>query len=368
VDTADRIVVNTRSLTAALTGVQRYGAELSALFGERVTKVSPYRPMQGMAGHLWEQLQLPFLVKGRLLWSPANSGPIMLERQVVTIHDIAVIDHPEWFNARFAAWYRWVTPRLVRRVSRVIAVSEFTKRRLVEVTGVDESRVSVVPNGVDKRFNPKPPAEVAAVRNRLGIPSSNYVLSLATLEPRKNMVGQFEAWARCVWHLPDDVWLVISGPKGKDHVFSNLQLRNVPPRVHFTGYVQDEDLPALYSGAMALLYPSFYEGFGLPALEAMATGTAPIVSNSTAPHEVAGDAGIAVDPHNHDSIASAIVRIVQDGRWREELEHRAVRRSEIFSWDRTADSTWHLLEEAAQRKVNGSVSAASKADPRGSEI
>jgi glycosyltransferase involved in cell wall biosynthesis len=358
VDTADSIVINTRSLTAALTGVQRYGAELSALFGEKITKVSPSRPLQGITGHLWEQLQLPLLVKGRLLWSPANSGPIMLARQVVTVHDIAVIDHPEWFNARFAAWYRWMTPRLVRRAARVIAVSEFTKRRLVQVTGVDESRVSVVPNGVDKRFNPRPPEEVAAIRHRLDIPSSSYVLSLATLEPRKNLAGQLEAWSRCVSQLPDSVWLVISGGKGKDHVFGNLQLQKVPPRVHFTGYVRDEDLPALYSGAMAFLYPSFYEGFGLPVLEAMATGTVAIVSNSTAPQEVAGDAGVAVDPHDHDSIASAIVRVVQDGRWREELCHRSVRRSGAFSWDRTADSTWHVLEEAAQRNVSGSVSAA----------
>jgi glycosyltransferase involved in cell wall biosynthesis len=358
VGTADNIVVNTRSLTAALTGVQRYGAELSVLFGEKMAKVSPSRPLQGIAGHVWEQFQLPLLLKGRFLWSPANSGPVMLKRQVVTIHDIAVIDHPEWFNARFAAWYRWMTPRLVRRAFGVIAVSEFTKRRLVEVTGVDESRVSVVPNGVDERFNPRSPEEVAAIRHRLGIPSSRYVLSLATLEPRKNLAGQLEAWARCESHLPDSVWLVISGGKGKEHVFGDLQLHNVPPRVHFTGYVRDEDLPALYSGAMALLYPSFYEGFGLPVLEAMASGTVPIVSNLTAPQEVAGDAGIGVNPHDHDSIASAIARVVRDGSWREELRHRAIRRSEAFSWARTAKSTWRVLEEAAQRNVSGSVSAA----------
>ena len=357
-DTADNIVVNTRSLTAVLTGVQRYAAELSALFGEKIARISPHRPLQGVTGHLWEQLQLPLLVKGRLLWSPANSGPIMVSRQVVTVHDIAVIDHPEWFNARFAGWYRWMTPRLVRNAAHVIAVSEFTKRRLIEVTSIDESRVSVVPNGVDKRFNPRSRGEVGALRHKLGIPSSSYILSLATLEPRKNLAGQLEAWSRCVAHLPDDVWLVISGAKGKEHVFGSLKLHSVPPRVHFTGYVRDEDLPALYSGAIALLYPSFYEGFGLPVLEAMASGTVPMVSDSTAPQEVAGDAGITVDPHDQDSIASAIVRVIKEGVWREELSHRAVRRSEAFSWDRAADSTWQVLEEAAQGSVSGSVSAA----------
>jgi len=332
--------------------------------GEQITRVSPYRPLQGVVGHVWEQVKLPLLVKGRLLWSPANSGPIMVARQVVTVHDIAVLDHPEWFNARFAAWYRWMMPPLVRSVAHVIAVSDFTKRRLVEVTGVDESRVSVVLNGVDERFNVRLREEVVTLRAQLGIPSSCYVLSLATLEPRKNLPGQLEAWSRCVSHLPDNVWLVISGSNGKEHVFGKLQSRNVPPRVHFTGYVRDEDLPALYSGAIAFLYPSFYEGFGLPVLEAMATGTVPIISNSTALREVAGDAGVVVDPHNYDSIASAIVRIVKEDRWREELRHRSVRRSQSFSWDRTADSTRHVLEEAAQSGVGGSASAAETSDLR----
>jgi len=134
----------------------------------------------------------------------------MLARQVATVHDIAMIDHPEWFNARFAAWYHWMTPRLVRRASHVIAVSKFTKRRLIEVTGVDESRVSVVPNGMDTRFGPRPPEEVAAIRPRVAIPSSSYVLSLGTLEPRKNLSGQLEGWSDayrscqtvCVWRFP----------------------------------------------------------------------------------------------------------------------------------------------------------------------
>lgn len=359
-DLCSDVIVNTRALTAGLTGVQRYTAELCSRFVGKVAKVSPVKPLQGAKGHFWEQFRLPALVGRHLLWSPANSGPILVERQVVTVHDIAALDHPEWFNPRFVAWYRWMTPHLVRRASRIIAVSEFTKGRLVEVTGVDESRVTVVPNGVDKRFSPRPPEEVATIRHRLGIPSSQYVLSLATLEPRKNLVGQLEAWSRSVSHLPNDVWLVISGAKGKDHVFSNIQLHNVPPRVHFTGYVPDEDLPALYSGSIVLLYPSFYEGFGLPVLEAMATGTAPIVSSATGPQEVAAHAGIAVDPHNYDSMASTIVRVVRDACWREELSHRALRHSEAFSWSRTADLTWRVLEEAAQCSESASGSVAER--------
>jgi glycosyltransferase involved in cell wall biosynthesis len=354
-DMSGDVVVNTRSLSAGLTGVQRYTAELCARFVGRVTNIQPARPLQGVKGHLWEQFRLPALVRGRLLWSPANSGPIVVGRQVVTVHDVAVIDHPEWYNPRFAAWYRWMTPRLVHRASHIMAVSEFTKRRLIDVLGVDEARVIVVPNGVDDRFCPRSPEEVAMARARLGIPSPNYFLSLATSEPRKNLAGQLAAWSRCIPHLPSNVWLVVSGAKGKEHVFRAAKMSSVPPRVHFTGYVQDEDLPALYSGAIGFLYPSFYEGFGLPVLEAMACGSVPIVSRATAPQELAGDAGIAVDPHDHDSIASAIVKVIKEVGWREQLSRCATRRSSTFSWDRSAEMTWQVLQGAARQNINRSA-------------
>ncbi len=354
-DMFSEVVVNTRSLSAELTGVQRYTAELCARFVGRVTNIQPARPLQGVKGHLWEQFRLPTLVRGRLLWSPANSGPIAVECQVVTVHDVAVLDHPEWYNPRFAAWYGWMTPRLVRRASHIMTVSEFTKRRLIDATGVNQSRVTVVPNGVDDRFNQRSPQEIAVTLGKLGIPSPNYLLSLATLEPRKNLAGQLAAWERCISCIPENVWLVVAGAQGKEHVFRDTHMRSVPPRVHFTGYVADEDLPALYSGATALLYPSFYEGFGLPVLEAMAAGIVPIVSTSTAPSELAGDAGIAVNPRDHESIASAIVKVVEDVACREELSRRATLRSGTFSWDRSAEMTWQVLQDAAKQNTNRST-------------
>ncbi len=354
-DLCNDVVVNTRSLSAGLTGVQRYTAELCERLAGRIAGICPARPLQGVKGHLWEQFRLPALVRSRLLWSPANSGPIVMTHQVVTIHDVAVLDHPEWYNPRFAAWYRWMTPRLVRRASYIMAVSEFTKRRLIDVTDVDEARVIVVPNGVDDRFSPRSPEEVAIAQAKLAIPSSSYLLSVATSEPRKNLAGQLAAWSRCVPHLPSNAWLVVSGAKGKEHVFRDSQLSNVPPRVHFTGYVPDEDLPALYSGAIGFLYPSFYEGFGLPVLEAMASGIVPIVSKATAPEELAGDAGIAVNPHDHESIASAIIKLVKEVGWREELSRRATKRSSTFSWDRSAEMTWQVLQDAAKQHTNRST-------------
>ena len=342
-----RIVVNLRSLTADLSGVQRYVGELCARFGERLESIAPARPLQGIKGHLWEQCWLPAQLRSRLLWSPANTGPLLLHHQVITIHDLAPLDHPEWFSPKFSAWYRYMVPRLVRRARRVIAVSEFTKNRLVAAAGVDRSRIEVIPHGVDRRFRPCSAEQIGAVHLRLGIPSPRYVLSVGTLEPRKNLRRQLDAWSRCVERLPADTWLVIAGRAGRSHIFVGADAGRVPDRVHFTGFVPDADLPALYSGAIALLYPSIYEGFGLPVLEAMASGTVPIVSNSTALPEVVGDAALTLDPCDSGAIANAIELLVSNPGTRTELCERALRRARHFNWETTAEKTWDLLQRAS---------------------
>jgi glycosyltransferase involved in cell wall biosynthesis len=298
-------------------------------------------------GHLWEQLFLPRLAAGRVLWSPANAGPVSLERQVVTFHDIAVLDHPEWFGKRFAAWYRWLVPRLARRVKRIVAVSEFTKSRLVDVLGVDASKIAVIPNGVDERFRQASRVEFCELRRRLPVPRSAYVLSVGSLEPRKNLAGLLEAWSRCVDNIPPSVWLVISGIKGASQVFRSTPAMSLPRRVHFTGFVPERELPALYRGALTLVYPSVYEGFGLPALEAMASGVPPIVGDNTSLPEIVSDAGFCVDPHNVDAIADAIVRMVSDDVLREEFSRRSLARSRFFDWDKTARATWNVLLEVS---------------------
>jgi len=269
--------MNVRSQNAPLTGVQRYIHEMCDQLKERVRRVAPRRPLLGIAGHLWEQSILPGMVKGALLWSPANTGPLRVANQVVTIHDVAPLDHPEWFSAKFAHWYRWLTPRLVNRVRRVITVSNFSKTRLLELTGVDESRIMVIPNGVNQRFFPRTPAEIESVTRRLGVPTSRYLLSLGSIEPRKNIARLLTAWSGCQGHLDDCISLVVAGARGMTHIHHDVAMMNVPPRVHFTGFVPDDCLPALYSGAIALVYPSVYEGFGLPVAEAMASGSVPIV-------------------------------------------------------------------------------------------
>jgi glycosyltransferase involved in cell wall biosynthesis len=341
------ILVNARSLTASLTGVQRYTDELCKRLDGRIERVSPGRPLHGPMGHLWEQLFLPKLAAGRVLWSPANAGPVCLERQVVTFHDIAVLDHPEWFGKRFAAWYRWLVPRLARRVKRIVAVSEFTKNRLVQSLGVDASKIAVIPNGVDERFRQANRVEFREVSCGLALPPSPYVLSVGSLEPRKNVARLLEAWSRCVDQVPSTVWLVISGIKGPSQVFRNTPTMSLPRRVHLTGFVPETELPSLYRGALTLVYPSVYEGFGLPALEAMASGVPPIVGDNTSLPEIVCDAGIRVDPYNVNAIADAIIRMVNDVDLREEFRLRSIARSRLFDWNTTAQATWNVLLEVS---------------------
>ncbi|MBC7323609.1 MAG: glycosyltransferase family 4 protein, partial [Acetomicrobium sp.] len=168
-----------------------------------------------------------------------------------------------------------------------------------------------------------------------------------TIEPRKNLQRLLEAWSVVCSNLPQDVWLVVAGAKGKDIIFKNTSLKKLPPRVYMPGHVPDEHLPALYSGAIALVYVSLYEGFGLPPLEAMACGTPVLISNVTSLPEVVGDAALMVDPYDVDAIAEGIKRLVEDDNLRKELSQKGLARAKLFSWDRTAEVTWSVLKEAA---------------------
>ena len=341
-----RVLVSTRALSSPLTGVQRYTLELLSRFGGQVETAAPRKGYVGMRGHLWEQLVLPHYARGKLLFSPANTGPLSVARQVVTIHDLSVIDHPESFNPHFRDFYRFLLPRLARRVRGVITGSAFTRERLIEWARVAPSHVHAIPLGVDGRFRSQDTQTIEKIRMVLGIPSVYYILSLGSLEPRKNLSRFLAAWERIQHEIPEEVWLVIAGGKGRSSVFKDLVIERLPHRVHLTGRVSDELLPALYAGALAFVYPSLYEGFGLPPLEAMACGTPVLVSNVTSLPEVVGDAGLLVDPHDIEAIAYGIRRIVEDSALREQLGRKGLERAKLFTWERTAELTWAVLQEA----------------------
>src|SRR6201987_4267795 len=146
--------VNLRTLGYRITGVQRYLLSLLPHMPSELDSVPPSQALQGIKGHLWEQVYLPTQLQRRLLWSPGNTGPIGVSRQVLTVHDMASLDHPEWFEGKFALWYAALVPRVIRRVRAIITVSHFSKERIVRLTGVAPDRVHVIFNGVDRRFRP----------------------------------------------------------------------------------------------------------------------------------------------------------------------------------------------------------------------
>ena len=339
------IALNARFYSHVPTGMQRYGIEMADRLADLLDVVRPSSPLRGARGHLWEQVYLPAASGKRLLWSPNNTGPLAVKRQICTMHDIIPVEHPEWFNARFAAWYRWLLPRLTHRVRHMIAVSQFTKDRIVERFGIHPDKITVVWNGVDAQFRPRSTDEIAEVREALGIRSPRYLLSLGSLEPRKNVRRLLTAWSRLKRELPEDLSLVIVGSKGASLVFKDAGITEIPEGVHFTGYAKQEHLPALYSGALALVYPSLYEGFGLPPLEAMACGTPVITSNTTSLPEITAGAALLVDPMSEEAIAGAILQIIRDCELRDRLRTQSLAHASRLTWDMAAAETRKVLEE-----------------------
>lgn len=342
------VVVNARVLQKPSMGIKRYAVELLKRLDGELDTISPRHSLEGAKAHFWEQLILPQKLNGRLLWSPTGLGPIAVRHQVLTIHDVSFLDHPEWYNWKFSAWYSWITPRLVRRVSKVITDSSFAKESLLRHTGINPEKVTVIPCGVDtKEFRRRLAEEVDSVSQAMQLPSKKYILSFGTLEPRKNLGRLIKAWGRIQEQLAsEDIWLVVAGAKGRRGVFQEVDFSNLPPRVFLTGFVSDAHLPALYSGAIALAYVSVYEGFGLPPLEAMAVGTPSLTGNVTALPEVIGNAGLMVDPLNVDSIAKGILQLVEDENLRKSLQENGAHRIRKFNWDQCARATLNVLQSA----------------------
>jgi glycosyltransferase involved in cell wall biosynthesis len=342
-----QVVVNARVLTAPVAGVQRYTTQILARWNGHADRIAPGSPLHGLVGHAWEQFVLPAQAGGRLLFSPSNSGPLGAKNQVVTIHDMSVFDSPESFSPRFGAWYRFLLPRLARRVRRVITDSGFIKERILDHTKVSPDKVVVIHCGVDSRFCPGAATRLEEAAVSLRLPSRSFILAVGSLEPRKNLVRLFQAWSRIEHRIPEEIWLVVAGARGNSRVFSGGQFGALPARVFLAGHVREDLLPSLYAGAVATVYPSMYEGFGLPALEAMASGSPVLAGKRSSLPEVVGDAGLLVDPHDVEAIAEGICRIVGDSALRDELRGKGLLRARQFSWDEAARKTWEVLQNAA---------------------
>lgn len=336
------ILVNGRFKSQAITGVQRYATEITTRLNNGIKLIHSPQFRSPLSGHVWEQFYLPTKVSStNMLWSPANTGPIAVKNQIVTIHDLSPIDHPEWFDRNFSYWYRFLLPKLAQRVKLIFTDSEFSKARIMNVFGLAENKVVSIPLGVGDQFKPATQANVDAVTNKLGI-LRPYVLYIGSLEPRKNLLRLFQAWELVDEHR---VELVVAGMRGRS--FKDSGFDKVPSGVRMTGYVPDQDLPSLYTGALCFIYLSIYEGFGLPVLEAMSCGVPVISSNSTALPEVVGDAGLLLDPFDVVEIASTLKLLISDREQRDELQAKGFERAALYSWDKTTEIVWKELQSLA---------------------
>jgi glycosyltransferase involved in cell wall biosynthesis len=302
---------------------------------------------KGAVGHLWEQTVLPVSCGGRLLWNPGGTGPALYHRQVVTFHDLFPLEHPEWYNRKYAAWYRVLLQQIAARSLHLIAVSEYTKSRIVSTLGRNPDDITVIHNGLTSGCERVNRDGALAAGRVLNLPSRRYILSLSSLESRKNLRTLLEAWVRVLPDLPHDVWLVLAGPKGDESVYSAQALPKHLPRVFFAGYVPDDQLAGLYTGASLFIFPSLAEGFGIPLLEAMGCGLRCITSNTSSLPEVGGDVVRYVSPLDAVGLAHAIRDEL--GASRDVLPfYPAMERAKRFTWKAAASKTLEVLEAASQ--------------------
>lgn len=254
---------------------------------------------------------------------------------VLTVHDLSFFRYPEFFTCKQKLWHRLINvERMIGRATSIVAVSEHTKTDIIETFGVPEEKVRAVTPGISKEYYCRPPHEKAQIRKKYGL-SENFILYLGTLEPRKNVNGLIRAYDM----LEQDIDLVIAGTPGwlyKD-IFDAAKKSPKNERIKFIGYVKEEDKPALYSSARIFAYPSHYEGFGMPVLEAMACGTPIVTSNNSSLGEVVGNAGLLCNPEKNEEIVMALDAILESPGFEDRLRKNGLSRAENFSWSDSAD-------------------------------
>lgn len=352
------IFINGRFLAQSVTGVQRYAREVVLALDDLLEAgeidrdryafvlVSPVgasdfpglkhiaiRSMGPLRGQAWEQLFLPAISRKGWLLSFCNVGPLIKRRHVVTIHDASIFAYPEAYSPGFRAWYRFALPLLGKTSARIITDSHFSESELIKYCGLPPDKIAVVPLGVDHMSRLQPDYDVFQ-KHRLG--EKPYILAVSSLSPHKNFMRLVQAFDLL---RNEDVDIVVAGG-ANSKVFSNSRFSSNQSNVHYIGYVSDGELKALYERAHCFVYPSLYEGFGLPPLEAMACGCPVIVSNAASLNEVCGAAALYCDPNSQEDIADKIGLLLTDETLREKLCETGRLRAAKFLWADTARAIW----------------------------
>lgn len=374
------VVVNDRALRTPRTGVGHYVYELLSHLGrlkgdpeyvpfffthvrdrshlDRLLRPAPGRPIQGsrkpwmvrrmlQAGYESYFRAVCRVKRYRVYHEPNHIAMRFVGATVTTVHDLSVLRFPQWHPADRVRWYESGFKRTIRQSCHFIAVSEFTRQEMTELVGVAPERITVIHNAARKVFSPAGPGEYGPVLSALKI-RQPFFLFAGTLEPRKNFDGLLSAYSRISASQRERFQLVAAGGIGWGASLDADDPRARAANLVLTGYLSDEQLRALYSACHAFVWPSLYEGFGLPPLECMACGRPVITSDRSSLPEVVGDAALTVDPKDGDALREAIVRLMEDEELAERLCAAGLERSGRFSWAESARRHAAVFRLAAQ--------------------
>ncbi len=349
------LIVNCRFLTQKITGVQRYALEVSKrlkqirpdtqfispkdIIHTNAAKQLQVEKYGVFSGHLWEQYELPKYMNNQgkrgLLLCLANTGPLLYRNKIVTIHDIAFLRNPQWYSKAFYYYYKFLIPRISTNSKKVITDSEFSKREIIEQICLDESNIEVIYGAAPSSFK-KPDSSISSEQE------GKYILTVSSLAPRKNLKRIIEAFK----HLKLSQYkLVIVGAGHRS--LGNNGLNDLPNTIGgiiFKGHVEDEELVNLYNNAELFIFPSLYEGFGIPPLEAMSCGCPCVVSNTSSLPEICGEAAEYCDPNDVIDIADTMDKVLNDIKLKERLIEQGFEQIKKYSWQRTVDKILKLVD------------------------
>jgi len=347
------VVINARFLTQTITGVQRFAIEICRLLQDLIPEIRFVAPDNiihpdlaaelnvetygKLSSHFWEQLELPLYLRrlgNPLLVNLCNTAPVYYNNKVVCIHDLSSFINPQWFSKSFATVYKIILPQIARSSKKIITVSNFSKDSLHSILNIPKTDIEVIYNGVSENFISN---NTLTSVNKYG----HYILSVSSIEPRKNLKNLIQAFK-----LADitGIKLVIVGAGSK--VFNDPDLKMlVQDRedIIFTGYLSDTNLAEVYQKARLFVYPSLFEGFGIPPLEAMYCGCPTIVSNTSSLPEVCGDASYYVNPLEPNEIAQAIKLLAENEEIRKTLILKGLKRARTFNWKNSAEKLASII-------------------------
>lgn len=347
-------VVNGRYLTQKATGVHRYAFEICNKLHEMGVDFYVAIPKEinpdykfkfktvvcgSLNTHLWEQISLPRYLKkigSPLLVSFTGCGSLNYDNQITTIHDVSHERYPEWFSKNYYRYYHYMIPRISRKAHAILTVSEFSKAEIVDVFGLDPKKIHVVHSNVP--FHTKPSRE--EILNYKPDTDERYIIAVSSMDPRKNFVKLAEAFKM---REDKSLKLYIIGMRFKAFNTPDME-RLMDANIVLPGYIDDDALQKMYQNATMSIYPSFYEGFGLPPLESMTYGCPAIAADIPALREVSGDAALYVDPFDPKDIIAKIDLLAKDKELQQELRLKGLEQIELYSWEKSAKQVYELAQ------------------------